>query len=247
MIDKKVLFITGAAIGIGHAACLKFASEGYAIAFNDYNVENGNKALEELKDKGYEAIFLPGDATKEEEVKAMVAKTVDTYGRIDTLINNAGGLGGRSSFEGMETEFWNRVMDLNLNGAFFAARECIPYLKTVKGTMINITTIAAYNGGGPGAGVYAAAKGAVLTMTRALAKELIPAGVRVNAVSPGTINTAFHAASSKELLESFVKAIPAGRMGRPEEVADVMYYLTSDQSSYLVGEVVQINGGQMML
>ena len=144
---------------IGHAACLKFASEGYAIAFNDYNVENGNKALEELKDKGYEAIFLPGDATKEEEVKAMVAKTVDTYGRIDTLINNAGGLGGRSSFEGMETEFWNRVMDLNLNGAFFAARECIPYLKTVKGTMINITTIAAYNGGGPGAGVYAAAKG----------------------------------------------------------------------------------------
>ena len=91
--------------------------------------------------------------------------------------------------------------------------------------MINITTIAAYNGGGPGAGVYAAAKGAVLTMTRALAKELIPAGVRVNAVSPGTINTAFHAASSKELLESFVKAIPAGRMGRPEEVADVMYYL----------------------
>lgn len=138
-------------------------------------------------------------------------------------------------------------MDLNLNGAFFAARECIPYLKTVKGTMINITTIAAYNGGGPGAGVYAAAKGAVLTMTRALAKELIPAGVRVNAVSPGTINTAFHAASSKELLESFVKAIPAGRMGRPEEVADVMYYLASDQSSYLVGEVVQINGGQMML
>ena len=138
-------------------------------------------------------------------------------------------------------------MDLNLTGAFFASRECIPWLKKTKGTIINITSIAAYNGGGPGAGVYAAAKAAVLTMTRAMAKELIPAGVRVNAVSPGTIDTAFHAASSRELLESFVKAIPAGRMGRPGEVADVMYYLASEQSSYLVGEVVQINGGQMML
>ncbi len=247
MTEKKVLFITGAAIGIGHAACLKFASEGYAIAFNDYNQENGKKAEKELKEKGYDVLFLPGDATDENAVKAMVAKTVETYGRIDTLINNAGGLGGRSTFEGMETAFWNRVMDLNLTGAFFASRECIPYLKETRGTIINITSIAAYNGGGPGAGVYAAAKAAVLTMTRAMAKELIPAGVRVNAVSPGTIDTAFHAASSKELLASFVKAIPAGRMGQPGEVADVMYYLASDQSSYLVGEVIQINGGQMML
>ncbi|MCI8741776.1 MAG: SDR family oxidoreductase [Lachnospiraceae bacterium] len=247
MTEKKVLFITGAAIGIGHAACLKFAAQGYAVAFNDYNQENGRKAEQELKAMGYDVLFLPGDATSEEEVKAMVAKTVETYGRIDTLINNAGGLGGRSAFEGMETPFWNRVMDLNLTGAFFASRECIPWLKKTKGTIINITSIAAYNGGGPGAGVYAAAKAAVLTMTRAMAKELIPAGVRVNAVSPGTIDTAFHAASSRELLESFVKAIPAGRMGRPGEVADVMYYLASEQSSYLVGEVVQINGGQMML
>ncbi len=247
MTDKKVLFITGAAIGIGHAACVKFASEGYAIAFNDYNEENGKKALKELQDMGYEAIFLPGDATKEEEIKAMVEKTTETYGRIDTLINNAGGLGGRSSFEGMETSFWNRVMDLNLTGAFYASRECIPYLKETKGTIVNVTSIAAYNGGGPGAGVYATAKAAVLTMTRALAKELVSSGVRVNAVSPGTIDTAFHAASSKELIESFKKAIPAGRMGRPEEVADVMYYLASEQSSYLVGEVIQVNGGQMTL
>ena len=247
MTDKKVLFITGAAIGIGHAACVKFASEGYAIAFNDYNEENGKNALKELQDMGYEAIFLPGDATKEEEIKAMVEKTTETYGRIDTLINNAGGLGGRSSFEGMETSFWNRVMDLNLTGAFYASRECIPYLKETKGTIVNVTSIAAYNGGGPGAGVYATAKAAVLTMTRALAKELVSSGVRVNAVSPGTIDTAFHAASSKELIESFKKAIPAGRMGRPEEVADVMYYLASEQSSYLVGEVIQVNGGQMTL
>lgn len=247
MTDKKVSFITGAAIGIGHAACVKFASEGYAIAFNDYNEENGKKALKELQDMGYEAIFLPGDATKEEEIKAMVEKTTETYGRIDTLINNAGGLGGRSSFEGMETSFWNRVMDLNLTGAFYASRECIPYLKETKGTIVNVTSIAAYNGGGPGAGVYATAKAAVLTMTRALAKELVSSGVRVNAVSPGTIDTAFHAASSKELIESFKKAIPAGRMGRPEEVADVMYYLASEQSSYLVGEVIQVNGGQMTL
>lgn len=247
MINKPVLFITGAAIGIGRETCKRFAENGYAVAFNDFDRENGEKALEELQKSGQDALFLQGDVTDENHVQRMVDESVAKFGRIDVLINNAGGLGGRSAFEGMETAFWNRVMDLNLTSAFYACRACIPHIKKSGGSIINITSIAAYNGGGPGAGVYAAAKAAVLTMTRALAKELIPFGVRVNAISPGTIDTAFHSQTKKEVLDGFVKAIPAQRMGKPSEVADLLFFLASEKASYLVGEVIQINGGQMML
>lgn len=248
MTNNKVLFITGAAIGIGLATAKLFGQNGYSVAFNDYNKENGEKALEELRNMGIDADFFQADVTDEQQVNTMVEKVIERFGRMDVLMNNAGGLGGRSPIEGMTTEFYNKVMDLNLTSTFYVSRACIPHLKKSEGgSIINVTSIAAYNGAGPGAGIYGVAKAGVLTFTRALAKELIPFGIRVNAISPGTIDTAFHSATDPALIEQWKKGIPAGRLGKPSEVADLVYFLASDKASYLVGEVVQINGGQMFL
>lgn len=249
--DKKVLLITGAAGGIGSEVCKLFGQKGYRIAFNDYRQENGEKILAELQDMGIEAAFFQADITKEDSVNEMVRKVVDTFGRIDVLINNGGGLGGRSFIDEMSLEFYNKVMDLNMTSVFYVTRACVPYLKKAgqengDASIINVTSIAAYNGGGPGASIYGASKAAVLAFTKAMAKELIPSSVRVNAVSPGTIDTPFHSATAPEIIESWKKAIPAQRLGKPSEVANVMYFLSSEQASYLVGEVIQINGGQMM-
>ncbi len=251
MTSKRVLLITGGAGGIGLATCKRFGTGGFAIALNDYSQENGDQALRELRNLGVEAAFFVGDATQEASVNSIVAKVVETFGRIDVLFNNAGGLGGRSSAEDMTLEFWDRVVDLNLTSTFFVTRACIPHLKkSGNAAVINVTSIAAYNGGGPGASAYAVAKAGVLALTRAHAKELIPFGIRVNAVSPGTIDTPFHDDTRKNnpaLLEKWIQDIPARRLGKPAEVADLVYFLASDQASYLVGEVIQINGGQMML
>lgn len=249
--SKKVLFITGAASGIGRCTCLKFGKNGYAVAFNDYNRENGEALLKELQGEGIEATFYCGDITKEEFVNDMVAKCLETHGRIDVVINNAGGLGGRSKIDEMTTEFYNHVMDLNMTSAFYVTRATVPALKKAgaehgNASLINITSIAAYNGGGPGASVYAASKAAVLGWSKGLAKELVGSGIRVNLISPGTIDTPFHSATAREIVESWKNQIPAGRLGNPEEVANVLAFLTSEQASYLVGETIQINGGQMM-
>lgn len=249
--NKKVLLITGAAGGIGSEVCKFFGEKGYAVAFNDYSKENGEKALEELRSLGIEAAFFQGDMTDENCVNETVRKVIESFGRIDILINNAGGLGGRSPIDEMSTEFYNRVMNLNMTSTFYATRASVPYLKqaakeTGDASIINVTSIAAYNGGGPGASAYAVSKAGVLAFTKAMAKELIPFGIRVNAVSPGTIDTPFHSATAPEIIETWRKSIPAQRLGQPSEVAKVMYFLTSDLASYLVGEVVQVNGGQMM-
>lgn len=249
--EKKVLFITGAAIGIGHETCKLFGENGYAVAFNDFNKENGENAVKALRKMGIEASFFQGDITSETCVNEIVAKVVEKYGRIDVLINNAGGLGGRSPIDEMSTDFYNRVMNLNMTSAFYVTRACVPHMKkTAKeigdAAIVNITSIAAYNGAGPGASIYAVSKAGILAFTKAMAKELIPFNIRVNAISPGTIDTAFHNATAREIIETWKKGIPAQRLGQPNEVANVIYFLASEMASYLVGEVIQINGGQMM-
>lgn len=239
--NQKVLLITGAASGIGWCTCKLFGQNGYAVAFNDYNVEHGEKLLAELEDAGVRAAFYPGDVTDEARVNEIVAQCLADFGRIDVLINNAGGLGGRSKIDEMSTEFYNHVMDLNMTSAFYATRAAVPALKKAgaehgNASIINITSIAAYNGGGPGASVYAASKAAVLGWSKGLAKELIGSGIRVNLISPGTIDTPFHSATAREIVESWKKDIPAGRLGDPQEVANVLEFLVSEKASYLVGK-----------
>ncbi len=231
---KKIAVITGGTGGIGLATALELSKEGYLICLNGIDAAAGKDAVAQLEKAGATVEFYPFDGTKEELVNENINAIGNKHGHIDVLINNTGGLGGRSRFEGMTTEFYRSVMALNLDTAFFASRAAIPFLK--KGTnpsIINFASNAAWNAGGPGAGIYGVSKGAILLLTRALAKDLAEFGIRVNAVSPGTIDTPFHAATktaNPALFESFKNNILMKRLGQASEVATVISFLVSDKA-----------------
>jgi NAD(P)-dependent dehydrogenase (short-subunit alcohol dehydrogenase family) len=245
---EKYALVTGGTSGIGLSVALELGKAGYDIIVTGIDVEASKTAIEELKNNSIVAEFIECDSMNEEAVNKCFAYVDEKYGKLDVLVNNVGGLGGRQKFEEMETSFFRRVMALNFDSAFFASRAAIPLLKKGENaSIINYSTIAVYSGGGIGAGIYAASKGAVEVLTRALAKELGEYNIRVNAVSPGTIDTPFHAATNKEVMESWKAGIVMKRFGDPKEVATVIEFLTSEKASFLTGEVIQINGGQAFL
>ncbi len=248
---KKIAVITGATGGIGLATAKALGKAGYTILVNGIDDAQAEVALKELKELNIEAEYFHFDVTNEEEVNKGIKAMGDKYGHFDVLVNNAGGLGGRSPFEDMPTDFYRRVLALNLDSVFYATRAAIPYLKEGKdASIINFSSNAGWNAGGPGAGVYATAKGAIITLTRALAKELVKYGIRVNGVAPGTIDTPFHQATkinNPALFESFKNNIPMKRLGQAYEVANVIEFLVSDKASFLTGEIIQVNGGQDFL
>ncbi|WP_298352694.1 SDR family NAD(P)-dependent oxidoreductase [uncultured Dokdonia sp.] len=246
----KVAIVTGATGGIGFAVAKRLGEEGYTVIINGIQDEDGAQRLEELKAAGVTAEYYGFDVTKEEEVTANIKKIGEKYGKIDVLVNNAGGLGGRSRFEEMTTDFYRFVMALNLDSVFFASRAAIPFLK--KGdhpTIINYTSNAGWNAGGPGAGIYGTSKAGVHTITRALAKDLAEYGIRVNAVSPGTIDTPFHKQikeTKPEVFASWANNIMLGRLGQPEDVAGVVSFLASADAAFLTAETIQVGGGQAL-
>lgn len=242
---EKIAVITGATSGIGLSVAEELGKSGYTIIISGIVDEQGFEAVKQLGGIGIKAEYYNCNAMNEEEVNVFFKVVGEKYGKIDALINNVGGLGGRSRFEEMTTEFYRNVMALNLDTVFFASRAAIPFLK--KGTnasIINFASFAAYVGGGPGAGIYGASKAGVRTMTVALAKDLAEYGIRVNAVSPGTIDTAFHSATPREVVESWKSNIVLGRLGEAKEVGTVIEFLVSEKASFLTGEVIEINGGQ---
>ncbi|MFZ8198729.1 SDR family oxidoreductase [Alteromonas portus] len=247
---KKVALVTGATGGIGFEVAKRLGQDGFTVVLNGIEDDKGAERVKELTDLGIEAEYYGFDVTSDEAVNKNVQAIGDKYGKIDAVINNAGGLGGRSPMEEMTTEFYRFVMALNLDSAFFVSRAAIPYLKkSDSGSIVNYTSNAGWNAGGPGAGIYGVSKGAVHTLTRALAKELAPAGIRVNAVSPGTIDTPFHAqikATKPEVFASWKDNIMLGRLGQPEEVASVVSFLVSEDASFITAETVQIGGGQAL-
>ena len=250
MSETKVAIVTGATAGIGLAVAKRLGKDGFAIALNGINKEEGQKRVAEMVADGINAEFYPFDVTKENAVTENITKIGEKYGRIDVLVNNAGGLGGRSRFEEMTTEFYRFVMALNLDSVFFASRAAIPFLKKGENpTIINYTSNAGWNAGGPGAGMYGTSKAAVHTITRALAKDLAEYGIRVNAVSPGTIDTDFHKqikSTKPEVFASWKNNIMLGRLGQPEEVASVVSFLASDDARFITAETIQIGGGQAL-
>ncbi len=247
---KKVAIVTGATAGIGLAVAKRLGQDGFTVVVNGINKDEGTERVAELTAEGISAEFCEFDVTKEDAVTENIKKIGEKYGRIDALINNAGGLGGRSRFEEMTTEFYRNVMALNLDSVFFASRAAIPYLK--KGehpTIINYTSNAGWNAGGPGAGIYGTSKAAVHTITRALAKDLAEYGIRVNAVSPGTIDTDFHKqikSTKPEVFKSWANNIMLKRLGQPEDVAGVVSFLVSKDAAFLTAETIQVGGGQAL-
>ncbi len=246
--DNRVAIITGATGGIGFQVAKRLGHDGFTVVLNGIEDEEGAKRIEQLTAEGITSEYYGFDVTDEEAVTSNIQAIGDKYGKIDVLVNNAGGLGGRSRFEEMTTEFYRFVMALNLDSTFFASRAAIPYLKKSDyASIINYTSIAAWNAGGPGAGIYGTSKAGVQAITRALAKDLAEYGIRVNAVSPGTIDTPFHAqikSTKPEVFASWKNNILLGKLGEPQEVASVVSFLASKDSSFLTAETIQITGGQ---
>lgn len=240
--------ITGGTRGIGLSTAKALGAAGYDIIITGIDKEAAVTALKELEALNIKSEFIYADSMNEEDVNRCFAEIAEKYDSLDVLVNNVGGLGGRQRFEEMETSFMRRVMALNFDSAFFASRAAIPLLK--KGTnasIINFSTIAVTSGGGPGAGIYSASKAAIEGLTRGMAKDLAEYGIRVNAVSPGTIDTDFHAATKREVMETWKSGIVMKRFGDASEVASVIEFLASEKASFITGEIIQINGGQAFI
>ena len=246
--NGKVAVVTGATGGIGFQVAKRLGEDGYTVILNGIEDDAGAKRVKELTTAGITAEYYGFDVTNEEAVTSNITKIGEKYGKIDVLVNNAGGLGGRSRFEDMTTKFYRFVMALNLDSAFFASRAAIPFLKKGENpSIINYTSIAGWNAGGPGAGIYGTSKAGVHALTRALAKDLAEYGIRVNAVSPGTIDTDFHKqikSTKPEVFASWKNNILLGKLGQPEEVASVVSFLASEDASFMTAETIQITGGQ---
>jgi 3-oxoacyl-[acyl-carrier protein] reductase len=204
--------------------------------------------LEAIRKAGGEALAIRADVTRRQEVHALVAAVRQKWGRIDILVNNAGDLIARRTLADMTEEYWDQVMDLNLKSVFLCTQAVWEEMAARKsGCIINVTSIAARNGGGMGAAAYAAAKAGVLTYTKGLAKELAAHGIRVNGIAPGVIATPYHERfSPPELMAKMVATIPQGRPGTSEEIADVILFLASPAARYILGETVEVNGGMLM-
>ncbi|UXP33098.1 SDR family oxidoreductase [Reichenbachiella agarivorans] len=249
-LEGKVAVVTGATGGIGFAVAKRLGKDGYTVVLNGIEDEKGAKCVEELAAEGIKAEYVGFDVTSDEAVTENITKIGEKYGKIDLLVNNAGGLGGRARFEEMTTEFYRFVMALNLDSVFFASRAAIPFLKKGENaSIINYTSNAGWNAGGPGAGVYGTSKAGVHAITRALAKDLAEYGIRVNAVSPGTIDTPFHAQikeTKPEVFATWKNSILLGRLGEAEEVASVVAFLASNDASFITAETIQIGGGQAL-
>lgn len=245
----KVVLVTGASTGIGAALAHAYARQGSRVGLH-YNASKA--AAEELaaaiRAEGGEVFLGQGDFSVSAEVERVVEETAAHFGRLDGLVNNAGGMLGRVTYADMTDAQYDAVMDLNARSVITACRVAMPWLKRNGGFIINTSSIAARNGAGAGAGLYGSAKAFVSNVTRGLAKELIGHGIRVNAVAPGVIATPFHERySSDEQMKAMVATIPQGRAGTAEDCVGAYLFLSSvAMSGYITGQVIEVNGGQLM-
>jgi 3-oxoacyl-[acyl-carrier protein] reductase len=244
-LKDKVALITGAANGIGLTAAEVFANEGAKVAMADFNTELGEKRAEELREKGFDVTFFQVNVTDRTSVDEMVDKVRATYGNIGVLINNAG-ITKDAMLSKLTVEDFRAVMDVNLTGVFHCTQAVLPsMIENGKGKIINTSSVSGVYGN-VGQTNYAATKAGVVGMTKTWAKELGRKGINVNAVAPGFIETGMTAKVPEKILDQMKQMVPLARLGKPEDIANAYLFLASDESNYINGTVLHVDGGIMM-
>lgn len=251
-LEGKVAIVTGGAGGIGEATIRALAQEGARVVISDIHEEGAKKLEENLRQKGMAALAVKTDVADHLEVKELVQKTLSAFGRIDILVNNAGispkHEGKKRSLWEMSVEEWKRVIDVDLNGYFLCCHEIVPYIIPNRwGRIVNISSLAGRTGGsGIAASHYTTAKTGILGMTKALAAELGPYGITVNAIAPGRIDTPMIRDVPSEVNIRLAQQTPVGRLGTPQDIAGTIMFLISDAASFITGATIDVNGGRVM-
>ncbi len=245
-VQGTTVIVTGGASGIGRGIAEAFGRAGANVAIAWWQSETGAaETVQAIEANGSRALAIQADVTKEDGVSRLVQTTRAEFGRIDTLVTNAGGLLQRSSIADCSLDLWQRSLAINLTSMFLCCRAVLPVIARPGGSIVTISSLAGHDGGGVGSAHYATAKGGVQTFTRALAKEVGPDGIRVNSVAPGLIGTQFHDRfSTPEGRAATVARTPLRREGTPDDVAGAVLYLASPHASFITGETIEVNGGQ---
>lgn len=240
----KIAIVTGGSRDIGRAVSVRLAAEGAKVCINYcHRPEKAQETLDMIKQAGGEAIAVKADVTKAAEVQFLFEETVKAFGGVDILVNNAGGIVGRKKIQEQDEEWYQTLMDLNFKSCWLCTKEALKYMGP-GAAIVNISSQAARDGGGPGSSIYACGKAAMLCHTRAMAKELGPQGIRVNAVCPGMINTYFHDTfTAPEGREALHRSAPLRREGEADEVAGLVAFLAGGAAPYVTGTGIDINGG----
>jgi len=241
---EKVAIVTGAGQGLGWAIAKRLADDGACLVIADINWERAQEKAALLQRMGQEAMAIKVDVSKAKEVAHMVEQVLEKFGRIDILVNNAGILGPYFPVEEYPEELWDQVIAVNLKGTFLCCKAVIPIMKKQgKGSIVNIASVAGKEGNANMA-PYSASKGAIITLTKTLGKELATSQIRVNAVSPALLETEMTQSMTPEQRALLTSKIPMGRLGKPEEVAAVVKFLVSDEASFVTGQCYDISGGR---
>lgn len=244
-LSGKVAIVTGGSSGIGKAICFAYAAEGAKVVVAARNAERSQAVVDEIKKNGGEALFVQTDVLVEADIKALVEKTVAEYGQVDILVNNAG-MQVLKPLEDVSSEDWDHVMDGNTKAVFFAIQQAMPYLLKTKGVIVTTASMASikpvdlhY--------AYAASKAAVAMLTKVVAKDYAPHGIRANSICPGLVQTPLLGSATQEVIDALTKEIPMKRIGQPEDIASVAVFLASDDSKWMTGQNLCVDGGATLL
>lgn len=248
-LKDKVSLITGSGRGIGRASAMLFSKEGSSIVIADIDEEGGQKTRSDIIGNGGKAIFIKADISKKEDVKNLVNKTIDEFGKLHILYNNAGVFWKKKDgrITDIDEDIWNKILDINLKSTYLCCKYGIPeIIKSGGGSVINMASSAGVIGV-PGCDAYTASKGAIVSMTRSMAAEYGPFNVRVNCIVPTHIETQMFEESTRNVPgfneDKFLKTFPLGKYGKPEDIANAALFLASDESSFVTGSMCTVDGG----